>query len=59
MSMVTESEKKRLQSLKEKKQAFKVKGQFIQQALRNLVSRSSIHCNSLLCHFKNSDMFYS
>ncbi|XP_070159965.1 probable RNA-binding protein CG14230 [Polyergus mexicanus] len=36
MSMITESEKKRLQSLKEKKQAFKVKGQFIQQALRNL-----------------------
>lgn len=47
--MITESEKKRLQSLKEKKQAFKVKGQFIQQALRNLVSRVSIHCNSLLC----------
>ncbi|KAL6421840.1 hypothetical protein ACFW04_010979 [Cataglyphis niger] len=36
MSMITESEKKRLQSLKEKKQAFKVKGQFIQQALRNI-----------------------
>lgn len=36
MSTITESEKKRLQSLKEKKQAFKTKGQFLQQALRNL-----------------------
>ncbi|XP_011061588.1 PREDICTED: uncharacterized protein LOC105150294 [Acromyrmex echinatior] len=36
MSVITESEKKRLQSLKEKKQAFKAKGQFIQQALKNL-----------------------
>ncbi|XP_018301936.1 MATH and LRR domain-containing protein PFE0570w, partial [Mycetomoellerius zeteki] len=33
---VTESEKKRLQSLKEKKRAFKAKGQLIQQALKNL-----------------------
>ncbi|KYN09476.1 hypothetical protein ALC57_18422 [Trachymyrmex cornetzi] len=36
MNVITESEKKRLQSLKEKKQAFKAKGQFIQQALKNL-----------------------
>ncbi|XP_029176004.1 nucleolar protein 8-like [Nylanderia fulva] len=36
MSTITESEKKRLQSLKEKKQAFKAKSQFLQQALRNL-----------------------
>ncbi|KYN35594.1 hypothetical protein ALC56_10154, partial [Trachymyrmex septentrionalis] len=36
MSVITESEKKRLQSLKEKKQAFKAKGQVIQQALKNL-----------------------
>ncbi|KYM92089.1 hypothetical protein ALC53_01152 [Atta colombica] len=36
MSVITTSEKKRLQSLKEKKQAFKAKGQFIQQALKNL-----------------------
>ncbi|KMQ95446.1 putative rna-binding protein [Lasius niger] len=36
MSTITESERKRLQSLKEKKQAFKAKGQFIQQALKNL-----------------------
>ncbi|XP_018404159.1 PREDICTED: nucleolar protein 8-like [Cyphomyrmex costatus] len=36
MSVITESEKKRLQSLKEKKQAFKAKEQLIQQALRNL-----------------------
>lgn len=34
--MISESEKKRLQSLKEKKQTFKAKGQFIQQALRNV-----------------------
>lgn len=38
MSVITESEKKRLQSLKAKKQAFKAKGQLIQQALKNLVS---------------------
>jgi len=38
MSVITESEKKRLRSLKEKKQAFKAKGQLIQQALSNLVS---------------------
>jgi len=38
MSVITESEKKRLRSLKEKKQAFKAKGQLIQQALNNLVS---------------------
>ncbi|GAB1862626.1 Putative rna-binding protein [Camponotus japonicus] len=36
MSVITESEKKRLQSLKAKKQAFKAKGQLIQQALKNL-----------------------
>ncbi|XP_071562434.1 uncharacterized protein [Temnothorax nylanderi] len=36
MSTITESEKKRLRSLKEKKRAFKAKGQLIQQALRNL-----------------------
>ncbi|XP_036144407.1 nucleolar protein 8 isoform X2 [Monomorium pharaonis] len=36
MSVITESEKKRLRSLKERKQAFKAKGQVIQQALRNL-----------------------
>jgi len=39
MSAILESEKKRLQSVKEKKQAFKTKNQFIQQALSNLVSR--------------------
>lgn len=38
MSVITESERKRLRSLKEKKQAFKAKGQLIQQALSNLVS---------------------
>lgn len=38
MSAITESEKKRLRSLKEKKQTFKAKGQLIQQALSNLVS---------------------
>ncbi|XP_011643059.1 nucleolar protein 8-like isoform X1 [Pogonomyrmex barbatus] len=36
MNVITESEKKRLQSLKEKEQAFKAKKQLIQQALRNL-----------------------
>lgn len=36
MSTIIESEKKRLQSLKEKKQAFKAKGKFLQEALRNL-----------------------
>lgn len=41
---VTESEKKRLQSLKEKKRAFKAKGQLIQQALKNLVSLFSCNC---------------
>jgi len=37
-NIITESEKKRLQSLKEKKQAFKAKEQVIRQALNNLVS---------------------
>lgn len=42
MSTIIESEKKRLQSLKEKKQAFKAKGKFLQEALRNLVRNISI-----------------
>ncbi|KAL0108509.1 hypothetical protein PUN28_015209 [Cardiocondyla obscurior] len=36
MSIITESEKKRLRSLKEKKQSFKAKEQLIKQALSNL-----------------------
>lgn len=44
MSVITESEKKRLRSLKEKKQAFKTKGQLIQQALSNLVSLLLMCC---------------
>lgn len=36
MSVISESEKKRLRSLKEKKQAFKAKNQLVQQALSNL-----------------------
>jgi len=41
MSVITESEKKRLRSLKEKKQAFKAKGQLVQQALSNLDKATS------------------
>lgn len=36
MSVISESEKKRLRALKERKRAFKAKGQLIQQALSNL-----------------------
>ncbi|EZA48780.1 hypothetical protein DMN91_004913 [Ooceraea biroi] len=41
MSVITESERKRLQSLKEKKHAFKIKGQLIHQALSDLNNAKS------------------
>lgn len=58
MSTINESEKKRLQSLKEKKQAFKARGQLIKQALSNLVSKT-IYCSKAIFFFYSYVHYYS